>query len=78
MVVGSRERGHHSCCSVVHTETVEDYLKAIFELVTRTRGATTSSLADRLGVAAPTASAMVKRLAADELVVASAARTGSS
>ena len=56
-------RGHHSCCSVVHTETVEDYLKAIFELVTRSGGATTSTLAERLGVAAPTVSAMLKRLA---------------
>ena len=53
---------------MVHTETVEDYLKAIFELVTRTGEATTSTLADRLGVAAPTASAMLKRLAADELI----------
>jgi DtxR family Mn-dependent transcriptional regulator len=53
---------------MVHTETVEDYLKAIFELVTRAGEATTSTLADRLGVAAPTASAMLKRLAADELI----------
>ena len=54
---------------MVHTETVEDYLKAIFELITRSGGATTSTLADRIGVAAPTASAMLKRLAADDLVV---------
>jgi DtxR family Mn-dependent transcriptional regulator len=53
---------------MVHTETVEDYLKAVFELVTRTGEATTSTLAERLGVAAPTASAMLKRLAADDLV----------
>ena len=53
---------------MVITETVEDYLKAIFELVTRTGEATTSSVAGRLAVAAPTASAMLKRLAADELV----------
>ena len=68
MLVPSRWRGHHACCSVVHTETVEDYLKAIFELVTRTGGATTSTLAERLGVAAPTVSAMLKRLAPDDLV----------
>jgi DtxR family Mn-dependent transcriptional regulator len=68
MLVGTRQRGHHSCCSVVHTETVEDYLKTIFELATRGDGATTSSLAERLGVAAPTVSAMLKRLAADDLI----------
>ena len=68
MVAGSRERGHHACCSTVYTETVEDYLKAIFELVTRTGEATTSALAGWLGVAAPTASAMLKRLAADHLI----------
>jgi len=53
---------------MAHTETVEDYLKAIFELVTRSDEATTSTLAGRLGVAAPTVSAMLKRLAADDLV----------
>jgi DtxR family Mn-dependent transcriptional regulator len=69
MLDAGRQRGHHSCCSLVHTETVEDYLKAIFELGTRNSGATTSSLAQRLGVAPPTVSAMLKRLAADDLVV---------
>jgi len=68
MLAASGWRGHHPCCSVVHTETVEDYLKAIFELATRSGGATTSTLADRLGVAAPTVSAMLKRLAPDDLV----------
>src|SRR4029450_6396165 len=68
MLVAPRSRGHYACCSVVHTETVEDYLKAIFELVTRSGGATTSSLPERLGVAAPTVSAMLKRLALDDLV----------
>lgn len=58
---------------MVHTETVEDYLKAIFELTTRSEGASTSSLAERLGVAAPTVSAMLKRLAADDLLVRSGA-----
>jgi DtxR family Mn-dependent transcriptional regulator len=53
----------------VHTETVENYLKAIFELATRRAGATTSTLAEHLGVAAPTVSTMVKRLVAGELVV---------
>src|SRR4029450_4804060 len=68
MLIESRSRRQYAVGSVVHTETVEDYLKAIFELVTRSGGATTSSLAERLGVAAPTVSAMLKRLALDDLV----------
>ncbi len=72
MWAGQRQRGQHPCCSLMHTETVEDYLKAIFELVTRNGAASTSTLAQRLGVAAPTVSAMLKRLASDDLV----ARTG--
>lgn len=52
----------------MHTETVEDYLKTIFELDTRNGGATTSTLAERLDVAAPTVSAMLKRLQGDDLV----------
>lgn len=61
-------RGHLPCCSVVHTQAVEDYLKAIFELVTRRDVATTSQLAERLGVAPPSASAMVRRLTDGGLV----------
>jgi DtxR family transcriptional regulator, Mn-dependent transcriptional regulator len=64
----SRHHRRHECCSVVHTETIEDYLKATFELTTRREGATTSTLAEHLGVAPPTVSTMVKRLAAGELV----------
>lgn len=62
-------RGRLPCCSVVHTAAVEDYLKTIFELVTRRDIATTSRLAERLGVAAPSASVMVRRLTEGGLVV---------
>lgn len=65
----SPRRRRHACCSVVHTEAVEDCLKAIFELVTRSERATTSAVAERLGVAAPTVSAMLKRLGANDLIV---------
>lgn len=68
MRIESLQRRRHPCCSVAHTETVEDYLKAVFELATRSEAATTSALAERLGVAAPTVSAMLKRLAGDDLV----------
>lgn len=64
-------RGRLSCCSVVHTAAVEDYLKAIFELVTRRDGATMSVLARQLGVAAPSASVMVRRLTDAGLVARS-------
>ena len=47
---------------------VEDYLKWTFHLCTRNGRATTSTLAEQLGVAAPTASAMVKRLEGAGLV----------
>lgn len=49
------------------SEAVERYLKALFELATRDRPATVGSVAVELGVAAPSASAMVKRLIADDL-----------
>jgi DtxR family transcriptional regulator, Mn-dependent transcriptional regulator len=49
-----------------HTSAVEDYAKAIYALERRTEGGTgyvsTNALADRLGVSAASASAMVKRL----------------
>lgn len=44
------------------TEAVEDYLKAIFTLSGRGEPTTTSALAERLAVASPTVSAMLKRL----------------
>ena len=57
-----------SCCVLVHTEAVEDCLRAIFKLSGRDGRATTKALAAQLGVAPPTVSAMLKRLEAGELV----------
>jgi DtxR family transcriptional regulator, Mn-dependent transcriptional regulator len=55
---------------VVETsEAVQDYAKAIYSLQRRTREpVSTSAIADRLGVSAASASAMVKRLSALGLV----------
>ena len=57
-----------TCCPISHTDVVEDYLKTVFQLSTGGGEVTTSSLAARLGVAAPSVSAMLKRLEASELV----------
>lgn len=56
------------CCVVEHTEAVEDYLKVIFLLAAEGDTATTSRIAERLGVAPPSVSAMVRRLAAGDLL----------
>jgi DtxR family transcriptional regulator, Mn-dependent transcriptional regulator len=48
---------------------VEDYAKAIYELEVREGRAQTNALAERIGVTAPSASWMVKRLAEMGLVV---------
>ena len=45
------------------TDAIQDYAKAIYSLSRRDDAVSTSALADRLGVSAATASAMVKRLA---------------
>src|ERR671919_1001448 len=45
------------------TVAVQDYLKAIYALETAGERATTSALAGRMGVSAPSATAMTKRLA---------------
>jgi len=45
------------------TSAVEDYLKAIYALATEGRRVTTSALAERMHVSAPSATAMMKRLA---------------
>jgi DtxR family Mn-dependent transcriptional regulator len=51
------------------SEAVEDYAKAIYALEARAGTAvTTNDLAHRLGVTAPSASAMIKRLAEHGLV----------
>jgi DtxR family Mn-dependent transcriptional regulator len=57
-----------SCCVVEHTAAVEDYLKTIFGLSEQGQPASTSTLAERLGVAAPSVSAMLKRLEGGDLV----------
>ena len=61
-------RPQQSCCTIDHSEVVEDYLKSVFHLCARRGSATTSGLAAQLGLAAPTVSAMLKRLEAAELV----------
>ena len=61
-------RPQQSCCSIEHSQVVEDYLKAVFHLCTRAGIATTSALAAQLGLAAPTVSAMLKRLETAGLV----------
>ena len=50
------------------TESVENYLTAILRLEDQGEAATTSLLADRLEVARPSVSGMLKRLAAEDLV----------
>ena len=52
----------------VVTSAVEDYLKTIYGLGTRGEPTTTSVIAQRMGVSPPSVSAMVKRLAARDLV----------
>lgn len=51
------------------SETAEDYLKAIYELQSERGRATTSALAERVGVSPPSATAMLKKLAELRLVV---------
>ena len=45
------------------TDAVQDYLKAIYALEVAGERVTTSALAARMGVSAPSATAMTKRLA---------------
>ncbi|MGE3285428.1 MAG: metal-dependent transcriptional regulator [Pseudonocardia sp.] len=56
------------CCNLVHTEAVEDALKAIFKLSGRREPATTTALAEMLQVTPPTVSTMLKRLQQHGLV----------
>src|SRR5437773_826753 len=46
------------------SQTAEDYLKEIYKLQVEQGKATTSALAERVGVSAPSATAMLKKLAA--------------
>jgi DtxR family transcriptional regulator, Mn-dependent transcriptional regulator len=50
------------------SESREEYLEAIFKLTQQPEGATVGRVADELGLAAPSASQMVARLAAEGLV----------
>lgn len=52
----------HTALPDTLTRSVEDYLKAIFRLSAEGRHATTSEIANRLELSAPSVSAMVKRL----------------
>lgn len=62
------EETPQTCCGIELTETVEDYLKAIFTIVAVDGSASTSGIAERLGVQAPTVTAMLHRLRSAELV----------
>lgn len=62
------QRQNQACCTITHSEAVEDYLKTVFALSARSGAVTSTGLAAQLGVTAPTASAMLKRLQAAELV----------
>lgn len=55
-------------CGVEHSPAVEDYLRAVFMLSGRGEATTTSAVAAHLAVAAPSVSAMVKRLVARDLL----------
>src|SRR5438132_662712 len=50
------------------SQTAEDYLKEIYKLQTEQGRATTSALAERVGVSPPSATAMLKKLAALKLL----------
>src|SRR2546426_10738625 len=52
------------------SESIQDYLKAIYQLKDADGVATISSLAERLGVSRASASAMAKKLAVLDLVAA--------
>jgi DtxR family Mn-dependent transcriptional regulator len=57
-----------ACCPIEHSESVENYLKVLYGLAEEGEPATTSTVAARLGVSAPSVSAMVSRLAEAGLI----------
>ena len=61
-------RSSRACCGLVPTAPTEDALRTIFVLSGRGDEVTTSALARHLGVAPPTVSAMLSRLAEHGLV----------
>jgi DtxR family Mn-dependent transcriptional regulator len=54
---------------VEHSDAIQDYLKELYKLQAADERATTSALARRMGVSAPSATAMIKKLADLGLVV---------
>ena len=52
----------------MHTDAIQDYLKAIYDLEGEAGRATTSAMAQRLGVTPASATGMLKKLAARQLV----------
>lgn len=63
MVPGRSQPAVRTASSQTYTGPVEDYLKAIYELEQPTGTATTKDIAQRLDVAPPSATWMVRRLA---------------
>jgi len=57
-----------ACCAEELSDAAEDYLKALYHLTAGDASGTVSGLAQRLGVSAPSASSMVKRLVRAGLV----------
>ncbi|WP_049822103.1 metal-dependent transcriptional regulator [Arthrobacter sp. H41] len=69
MVIEKQLESTLPCCVIEHSETVENYLKAVFHMSSVGEpAATTTLIAERLGVAPPSVSAMVKRLEENDLV----------
>lgn len=69
MTTGTIAQGtRRTCCSIEHTEAVEDYLKAIFVITSTGESASTSVIAGRVGVAPSSVTAMLHRLRAHGLV----------
>lgn len=50
------------------SESMEDYLKAIYEILERQNRATTSAIAEKMGFSSPSVTSMIKRLAELNLV----------
>ena len=50
------------------SQSMEDYLKVIFEVLEREERAATSVIAEQMGIAAPSVTAMLKKLAALKLI----------
>jgi DtxR family Mn-dependent transcriptional regulator len=61
-----------SCCTIELTDTVEDYLKAIFAITSLGEPASTSGIAGRLGVTSPSVTAMLHKLRGNGLVAQAA------